>query len=225
MEDTGEPQPPESKKSLPGRFASKSGVNERFFWTTFWVIVVFVVLQIPLIIAGYNKEVLAGPALLWSLGYLMLGILLGFVFAVPTILNNNNLPQPQAAGTGQAANNGNGNAGNDATPAALNAAAAAKGAQMTKKKIAQANTNLTQISDWLTKILVGAGLTQLNSIPGFIKKASYAMAKGLAKTAANIDYAAIFSGGIIILFLTFGFIAGYLIMRIILTGIFADDED
>jgi hypothetical protein len=29
----------------------------------------------------------------------------------------------------------------------------------------QANTNLEQISDWLTKILVGAGLTQITVIP------------------------------------------------------------
>lgn len=33
----------------------------------------------------------------------------------------------------------------------------------------QANTNLEQISDWLTKILVGVGLTQLNSLPGALR--------------------------------------------------------
>ncbi len=34
-------------------------------------------------------------------------------------------------------------------------------------RISQPNTNLEQISDWLTKILVGAGLTSLTSLPGF----------------------------------------------------------
>lgn len=29
----------------------------------------------------------------------------------------------------------------------------------------QANTNLEQVSDWLTKILIGVGLTQLQTIP------------------------------------------------------------
>jgi hypothetical protein len=28
------------------------------------------------------------------------------------------------------------------------------------------NTNLEQVSDWLTKILIGAGLAELTSIPG-----------------------------------------------------------
>lgn len=32
------------------------------------------------------------------------------------------------------------------------------------------NDNLVQISDWLTKIIVGVGLTQLYKIPGYIKK-------------------------------------------------------
>lgn len=32
------------------------------------------------------------------------------------------------------------------------------------------NDNLVQISDWLTKIIVGVGLTQLYNIPGYIKK-------------------------------------------------------
>jgi len=35
----------------------------------------------------------------------------------------------------------------------------------------QTNTNLEQISDWLTQILVGAGLTSLTSLPGFAAKA------------------------------------------------------
>jgi len=32
------------------------------------------------------------------------------------------------------------------------------------------NTNLEQISDWLTKILVGVGLTQLREIPGQVQR-------------------------------------------------------
>ena len=34
----------------------------------------------------------------------------------------------------------------------------------------QGNTNLEQISDWLTKILIGVGLVQLNALPGHIQE-------------------------------------------------------
>lgn len=37
-----------------------------------------------------------------------------------------------------------------------------------KRKIISQNDNLVQISDWLTKIIVGVGLTQLNNIPGYL---------------------------------------------------------
>src|SRR5438552_685547 len=32
------------------------------------------------------------------------------------------------------------------------------------------NTNLEQISDWLTKIIVGLGLVQLTKVPGYLSK-------------------------------------------------------
>ncbi|MDR3526765.1 MAG: hypothetical protein P4L57_05755 [Rhizomicrobium sp.] len=50
------------------------------------------------------------------------------------------------------------------------------------KAVAQDNsygTNLEQISDWLTKILLGAGLTQITSISEFIWKTSDGAAKAL----------------------------------------------
>src|ERR1051326_3222362 len=38
------------------------------------------------------------------------------------------------------------------------------------------NTNLEQISDWLTKIAVGIGLSQLSNLPGMINRAATFMA-------------------------------------------------
>ena len=43
----------------------------------------------------------------------------------------------------------------------------------------QANTNLEQISDWLTKILVGVGLTQLTKLPEALKSFGDFVAPGL----------------------------------------------
>jgi hypothetical protein len=67
------------------------------------------------------------------------------------------------------------------------------------------NTNLEQISDWLTKIIVGATLVQLQHIAhGFADLCSW-MAMQIGQPVA-----AIFSGGMIIFFFFSGFLWGYL---------------
>ena len=43
----------------------------------------------------------------------------------------------------------------------------------------ESNSNLEQISDWLTKIVVGVGLTQLYQIPGALGRLGAAIAPGL----------------------------------------------
>jgi hypothetical protein len=73
----------------------------------------------------------------------------------------------------------------------------------------QHNTNLEQVSDWLTKILIGVGLTQLVSLPSFLKKFSEFVAPGLG----NFENSQIFSISILVYFLTCGFILSYLWTR------------
>ncbi len=74
-----------------------------------------------------------GSSILWLLAYLILGALVDFIFDFPIIITS-----AVAASSG--------NQGTDSED------------KKTNKKIVQANTNLTQISDWLIKIIVGAGL-------------------------------------------------------------------
>jgi hypothetical protein len=177
------------------------GTNQKFFWTGLWFLVGFVIILIPIFIAAYTKSILFSSAFLWAFAYLLSGALLGFIFGVPTIISN-------SSGRGQQVSK------DSPTPDEIEK----------NNKIVQANTNLTQISDWLTKVMVGAGLVQLSKIPHFIKEISTEMAKGIEISIKQIDvdFATVFSGGIIILFSTYGFVFGYLIMRIILTEIFAE---
>jgi hypothetical protein len=73
----------------------------------------------------------------------------------------------------------------------------------------RANTNLEDISDWLTKILVGVGLTQLTSIPsGF--KALVDVVK--VAMGAGDDSAAI-AGSLLVGYLIIGFLGTYLWAR------------
>lgn len=71
------------------------------------------------------------------------------------------------------------------------------------------NTNLEQISDWLTKILVGLGLTQLNEIPKRLQEASWQVAEALGSQQQRP-----FALGLIIYFSVVGFLSGYLMTRL-----------
>jgi tetratricopeptide (TPR) repeat protein len=85
------------------------------------------------------------------------------------------------------------------------------------------NTNLEQISDWLTKILVGVGLTQLSNIPGKLWGLSAALSPALGGSPSSSPFALILIG----FFLIAGFLAGYLWTRIYLWRvlIFSERED
>lgn len=75
-----------------------------------------------------------------------------------------------------------------------------------------ANTNLEQISDWLTKILVGAGLTQLGSIGRELHQLIGAIAPAIAPAPQG----AAFAGGALVLFTVGGFALGWLMTRLLL---------
>jgi hypothetical protein len=75
------------------------------------------------------------------------------------------------------------------------------------------NTNLEQISDWLTKILIGISLTQFTQILDLIGK--YATAFGPLFHATN---GAAIAASIIVYFVVGGFLFGYLWTRIFMAG-------
>src|ERR1051326_1175645 len=74
------------------------------------------------------------------------GWLLGLLFGIPRTLARTNVQQTP-----------NGSGENKSTPPEDNASSASR-----------VNTNLEDISDWLTKTIVGVGLTQLTATPHFI---------------------------------------------------------
>jgi hypothetical protein len=75
------------------------------------------------------------------------------------------------------------------------------------------NTNLEQISDWLTKIIVGVGLIQLGAIRGAAGELFDAMAPSLGGPAS-----APFAGALTVYFAVVGFAGGWLLTRLFLLG-------
>jgi CheY-like chemotaxis protein len=71
------------------------------------------------------------------------------------------------------------------------------------------NSNLEQISDWLTKLLVGAGLVELTNVPGGVASLGAYLGDGMKiPNAAACSVAAVFYGAGV------GFVAGYLWSRL-----------
>jgi len=82
----------------------------------------------------------------------------------------------------------------------------------------QVNTNLEQISDWLTKIIVGIGLIELRNLPELINRASAFIARGLESTAEASSQGQGLAAAIIVYFAVAGFLGSYLMTRVYLAG-------
>jgi hypothetical protein len=144
-----------------------------------------------------------GIAVLWALGCLAVGALAGFVFGIPRVQQDVPVVQPGA----------------DAAQAPVE--------PITRRKYKLlANTNLEQISDWLTKILVGVGLVEAKQIPGYLGR--LARFVGPAIRPAD-ERGNVFTLAVTLHFAVWGFICAYLMTRVYLTGAFfraeGGDED
>jgi hypothetical protein len=78
-----------------------------------------------------------------------------------------------------------------------------------------ANTNLEEISDWITKIIVGVSLVQLNQLSGGIVELGNTLAHGLGDHPSSF----VFSVSTMIFYFVGGFFLGYLWSRIYLPKI------
>jgi uncharacterized integral membrane protein len=149
----------------------------------------------------------ASTGLLVGAASLFIGALLGFLFGIPRTLQRSGPPANSA--TNPADPNLSG------TPA--------NGTEF------QANTNLEQISDWLTKILVGVGLTQVNNILERLRSIASTVTRAMGATSVNCMPPAVcdnnsFAMALILFFLVIGFLFAYLWTRLHLAKAFKDAD-
>lgn len=86
----------------------------------------------------------------------------------------------------------------------------------------RANNNLLEISDWLTKIIVGAGLVGLQDLVVWSGGVSQMIGEGAGlRTMAE---ARVFGGATLAFFFGWGFLFVYIQTRTIITRVFADTE-
>ncbi|OBV38861.1 response regulator [Janthinobacterium psychrotolerans] len=151
----------------------------------------------------------AVPALLWSLGFCVSGMLLGFLFGIPRSLPSGTVNMPPA----EERSNGKRRSGDE--PAAMEAAAGASNTIFLGTPTPmEINSNLVEVSDWLTKIIVGVGLIELKSLPATAQGVAAFIAPSLAIDVATGKAVV---GGVMLFFSVHGFLIGYLLTRIYLS--------
>ena len=140
--------------------------------------------------------VLSNGSLLGA-AFISIGALLGFIFGIPRVPRSAPPAAPQPAGA---------------------AAGSVSTASPQDDRRLTPNTNLEDISDWLTKILVGAGLAQLAVLPGKLTRLAEFFHASMPLTAE----AALM---ILLNFFVLGFMGSYLLTRLFLTEAFRTVEE
>jgi tetratricopeptide (TPR) repeat protein len=83
-----------------------------------------------------------------------------------------------------------------------------------------ANTNLEQVSDWLTKLLLGAGLTQLGRVPDGLRNLGSYLGTGLGGGSGASSFAVV----LVIYSLLIGFFLAFLAARLKLGAAFMEAD-
>lgn len=86
------------------------------------------------------------------------------------------------------------------------------------------NTNLEDVSDWLTKIIIGVTLTQLGKIPGYLQSLTDYLIDN-SSLILQVDFARPLLIALIIYSFVAGFIIGYFYTRIYLPNLFSIMEE
>jgi hypothetical protein len=152
-------------------------------------------------------------ACIWASACAFVGMLLGFLFGIPRFLARFGTPatvpeanQPQ----GSAAPSGGGQPPQTQGPAA-------PGAWGQLAPQAGVNTNLEEISDWLTKIIVGVSLVELQRVQTKLLEAAGFIAQALGGSSQTS-----FAYGLLLYFSISGFLGGYLLTRLYLQRAFRE---
>lgn len=193
---------------------------------TFWAIIVSVLLAylvglffLSLAMSGWSFSSgarIIAVAIVVGAAVVIVGGLLGFLFGMPRAFSSEAKKEANVGANGSASER---------------VASADETAERKEPGLTWVNNNLVEVSDWLTKIVVGVGLVQLSEIVGWLSEAGLylGIAAGLANAptpgAAILTQdqltARAFGVAVILLNLGVGFLVSYIYARTLLTVMFA----
>lgn len=145
----------------------------------------------------------AGPAMLWGLACLAVGAFIGLLFGIPRMRQRPGSPK------GDTPAQGGGSAPEKVEPQ-----------ESTSKYQPEINNNLIEVSDWLTKIIVGVGLIELGALPSKLRHIATPLVQCLGS-----DCGLAIAIGTIVYFTSAGFLAGYINARTFIAILLRRSED
>ncbi len=157
-------------------------------WIVFAVVAAVLLAVVSYAFASRNVEAgvrAVAVAVVLAGASIAVGALAGLLFGVPRPYDPKS---PETAATGE-----------------TNDAAAERGEP--RRHPFGMNTNLGDVSDWLTKMLVGVGLTQITKFPGAFGSLTRTVAEAFG---GPTPVSRVFAGSLMIFLTIFGFIAGWL---------------
>ncbi len=154
-----------------------------------------------------------GPVLLWVTASFAAGGTAGFLFGIPKsgILS-------ESAGNASNGASSTADAGSQAEQGTQERSAAQSARQR-----ARPNTNLEEVSDWLTKILVGLTLANLGELRSQVQSIALNAASAIRAKPDASDISA--ASALIVGFALIGFLAVYLYMRLFVQGAIVRSDD
>lgn len=173
-----------------------AGFAQRELTVTASLLCAFLLIAVGTVLSARVARV--GPALLWCFGSLVTGFIVGFLFGFPRVLTED---KPGGA-------------------AQESSSAQSDGATRGLAHRLGVNTNLEQVSDWLTKIIVGVGLVELKNVPGYVRRIGEYIGAGLGDAPEALVFQQRFAAGIVVSFGGLGILAGYLLTRMFFSAAF-----
>jgi hypothetical protein len=157
---------------------------------------------------------IVGGAGLLAMGAALMGTVVGFLFGLPRSPRG---VAPAASQSAPQANTQQGTPPAGTPPAGTTPSPTVASPQPAAQVTYGANTNLEDISDWLTKILVGVGLTQLPALSDKVNELVTFSAQALGSGTSAQPVAA----GLLGTYFVLGFMGTYLWARLRLAGALA----
>jgi hypothetical protein len=171
-----------------------------------WLVLPAMAVAFLILLWRFGVDGKSATASMWAFACLCAGGFVGFLFGIPRVAPPAEREPAAAARASTARSNTEGAAG------------ALRGAGW------QSNSNLVEISDWLTKIIVGLGLIHLKDVPSAAQRLAGHVAAGFGDAAPAQQFEA-FLMALLIAFTLLGFVTGYLYTRIFLQGALRRAED
>jgi hypothetical protein len=143
----------------------------------------------------------------------LIGTLVGLVLAIPRVVSSGaygyQRSTPEMSRLSNQETDGPSPADAEPKPAAVTG----EGGQEQRAPRLLPSTNLAEISDWLTKLLLGAGLVELTRLGQPLGELIDNVARGLGGATASggvTESAVVIAGAILITYVVLGFLGGYL---------------